>query len=772
MLNILSQWVTKFSWRKTGIEVLLSSLVASGLIVTVRQLGGLEFLDLATYDRFVNLLAESPEDERLLTVLITEEDIQDEGKWPLSDATLAKALNIILESNPNIIGIDLYRDLPVEPGSEELSFVFANSDPEKNTFSRPISVVCKLEQSVSQPAVAPPPSLPLDFVGFADIVVDRDGVVRRNLFYVEPQESRCPTPYSFGIQLALNYLMDQGINPEVTPEGWLKIGKTTFQPIDGNIGTYRNIDANGYQVMLDFSRGKNPTPSVSLRDVLERKVSPKLIENKIVLIGVSAPSLKDVFLTPLSNQENYATLIPGVTIHAHMASQFLSSAIDGKRLIWGWREEQELLWIYLWGVVGSVSAFLISRPLIMILSQISGIILIVASGGIIFVFGGWIPVVTPILTFVISAILLMGYNAYQAKQEQLDVQKQVVDQEKSIAVLQMLLQSQSEVNVPSLVPTYDEGSVIVSRYQIVKRLGRKGLGNSYLATDLLLPGKPRCVVKRLNAYSKDPKILNIIEKLLETEAKIVEKIGKHDKIPDLLAYIQDNDKFFLIHEYMEGKNLIQELKEKGKYSEQEVLQMIEEVMDILSFIQQYNIVHRDIKLENVIRRKSDNSLVLIDFGGIKQVFNLKNDGKNSMVSNEGYASPEQLAGQPVMASDIYSVGMVAIHCLTGIFPGNLPRDPETGGIMWDKERYVSPITAQVIDKMTRYHFGDRYQNAQELIKELRQRKLEIQELKNRIDIEIHIDEQKKEEEVAEIVRSEDFLRLQEKAQKIRSKRRN
>ncbi len=740
----------------------MTSLIASILIISTRQLGAFEFLDLATYDWFVNLSANTAEDERLLTVLITEDDIQDEGKWPISDATLAQALQILLESNPNIIGIDLYRDLPVEPGSEELSNLFAGSDR--------ISVVCKLEQSVSQPAVAPPPDLPLDLVGFADIVVDRDGVIRRNLFYVQPQESRCPTPYSFGLQLALNYLIAQDITPEVTAEGWLKLGQTTFKPLERNTGSYRNIDSSGYQIMLDFSRGENPTPYVTLRDVLQRKVNPKLIENKIVLIGVSAPSLKDVFLTPLSNQGIDTSLMPGVTLHAHMASQFLSAAMDGRRLIWSWREEQELLWIYLWGIVGSMSAFWIARPLIMILGQISGIVIIIGSGAIIFFFGGWIPVVTPLLAFVISAILFMGYNAYQAKQEQLDIQKQVLDQEKSIAVLQMLLQSQSEVNIPSMAATYDEGSVIANRYQIVRGLGKQGLGNTYLSIDLLLPGKPYCVVKRLNAHSRDPKILNIIEKLLETEAKIVEKIGKHDKIPDLLAYIQDNDKFFLIHEYMEGKTLVQELKEKGKYSEQEVLEIIEELMDILSFIQQYNISHRDIKLENIIRRQCDNCLVLIDFGGIKQVFNLKNEGKNSTVSNEGYASPEQLAGQPVMASDIYAIGMVAIHCLTGIFPGKLPRDPQTGNIIWDSDRYVSPVTAKIIDKMTRYHFTDRYQNAQELIKELKQNKLEIQELKNRIDIEIYIDEDKKEEEVAEIVQSENFLRLQQRAEKLRRKR--
>lgn len=760
MFNTFSQWLKNFSKNKTTSEFLVSFLVVS-VVVIIKELGVFEYPELTAYDRLLRLHSNKGKDDRILTVLITEDDIQAIQQWPISDANLAKAISMISQHKPHGIGVDLYRDFPVEPGSEELDRIFANS---KN-----ISVVCKLPSN-GQPAVPPPPSLPKDLVGFADIVIDGDGVVRRNLFYVQPRDSRCSTPYSLGLQMALSYLIPNGIEPEISEAGFLTLGKTTLKPINQRTGIYRNIDSSGYQIMLDYRRGENPTPTVTLSEVLAGKVDPQLITDKVVLIGVSAVSLKDTFYTPFSRKGDDVELMPGVTLHSYMTSQLLSSAIDGFPLIWDWPEVVEFIWIYFWGIVGGASITLISRPFLMLLGQTFCVAIIIGSGIFIFSLGGWIPIVSPLMAFLVGAIALLGYHAYEGKQEQLLIQQQVAEQETSIAVLQMLLRSQSQATTPSLVQSYEEGSVIFRRYEIVKRLGRGGFGNTYLSIDRLLPGKPYCVVKRLNAYSDDPKILKIIEKLLETEAKILEQVGKNDKIPDLLAYIQENDQFFLIQEYMEGKTLGEELRHKGKYTENEVLQVIEEMMNILSFIEQYNLIHRDIKPDNIIRRKSDKSLVLIDFGAIKQIFNLKDDQQYATVSNEGYASPEQIAGQPVMSSDIYAVGMVAIHCLTGVFPYKLPKNPQTGEVIWDSEKYASPITTQIIQKMTCYHFSDRYQNAQEVIKDLKQYRTQIEEVKNAIDIEIQIDEEKKAEEVAEILQSTDFIHLQEKAERLRRKR--
>lgn len=715
MLKSVTNWLKQKSWRKTSFAVLSASLIASTLTVIIKELGGFEYFDLSVYDHLIKLRTSKEKDTRILTVLITEDDIQKLGKWPLTDATLAKTLNNLLQHNPYGIGIDLYRDLPVNPGEAELNNLFRNSSN--------ISAVCKLE-SKTQPAVPPPPSLPIDLVGFADIPLDGDGVVRRNLFYVNTQDGKCNTPYSLGLQMALSYLMATGIEPEITEDGLLKLGKVTLKPINSRMGAYRNIDSSGYQIMIDYSRGENPTPTVTLSDVLQNKVNPELITDKIILIGVSAPSLKDTFYTPFSRRGDDVVLMPGVILHSYMASQILSSAIDGKPLIWSWQEWQEIIWIYFWGFAGSVSILFLSRPLWMILSQLGGIILIVGSAVIISFAGGWIPVIPPLVAFLGGAIALIGYNAYQGKQEQLTIQQQVAEQEKYIAMLQMFLaEPKKTVNSPSLL-SYDQGSVIVNRYEIVKALGKGSFGSTYLARDLLRPGKPYCVVKRLTPSSKEPKFLKIVQRLFKTEAKILEQVGKHEKIPQLLAYIEENEEFFLIQEYIKGKTILKELKDKGKYSEKEVLILIEEIISILIFIQEYNLIHRDIKPDNIIRRHSDNSIVLIDFGAVKQI-SRQGDQKTVIVGNEGYAAPEQLAGQPSLSSDIYATGMVAIHCLTGTLPHKLPKDQKTGNILWNSQDYVSKPTASIIKKMTRYHFGERYQNAKEVMKDLKRFKQKL-----------------------------------------------
>lgn len=506
MFNIISQWRKTLSQNQIASNFVLSFLVVS-LVILIKELGGLEFPELTAYDQLLRLRPSKGEDNRILTVLITEDDIQKKQQWPISDATLAKAISLILKHKPYGIGIDLYRDFPIEPGSEELDRLFAHSG---NIF-----VVCNLA-SERQPAVPPPPSLPIDLVGFADIVVDGDGVVRRNLFYVEPRENRCPTPYSLGLQMALSYLIPNGIEPEITKEGFLKLGKTILKPINQNTGAYHNIDSSGYQILLDYRRGDKPTPTVTFSEVLAEKIDPQLITNKVV----SAASLKDTFYTPFSRHGNDVVLMPGVTLHSYMVSQFLSAAIDGTPLIWTWSGKTEIIWVYFWGIVGGASILFISRPFLMLLGQVVCVAIIIGSSIFIFSLGGWIPIVTPIVAFATGAIAVIVYNAYQSKKEQLLIQKQVAEQETSIAVLQMLLRSQSQASIPQPTQNYDQGSVIFNRYQIVKPLEKSEFSNTYLAIDQLLPAKPYCVVKRFDAHSQTPKILKMMEKLLENEAKI------------------------------------------------------------------------------------------------------------------------------------------------------------------------------------------------------------------------------------------------------------
>jgi serine/threonine protein kinase len=353
---------------------------------------------------------------------------------------------------------------------------------------------------------------------------------------------------------------------------------------------------------------------------------------------------------------------------------------------------------------------------------------IIGTSYLIFLDSGWIPLVSTLFSFIGGGLLLLLFNAYQAKQEQLIIKKQVEEQEKAIAMLRLLLsETQQELEMGQTLSKigHEKGSVLVERYQITQGLGKGSFGRTYLARDLQRPGKPCCVIKLLTPASKNPHFLQVARRLFKTEAKILERVGKHPQIPLLLAYIEQDNQFYLIQEYIKGQTLTTEFKEHQKYSEKEALGIIEEILLILSFIQKYKLIHRDIKPDNIIRRASDHRLVLIDFGAVKQIqpphLNPHKD-KTIIIGTEGYAPPEQLAGQPIMASDIYATGIMAIYALTGIKPNELAKNSLTGEVIWEPYARVSRPTAAIINKMVCYHFGDRYQTATEVLNDLRKLK--------------------------------------------------
>lgn len=694
--------------------VILTTLAVTTLILGVRQLGGLQTLELSAYDQLVRLRPDPGPDQRLLTVLITEEDIQRQG-WPLSDQKLDRAFARLEQAQPRIIGLDLYRDLPVEPGNAQLSRRFQTSDR--------IIAVCKVQEG-DRPAVAPPPTLPPEQVGFADIPIDLDGIVRRNLYYLDQPEGKCSTPISLSLQLALHYLAVQGIEPEATDQG-LKLGQTVLKPLEKNSGGYRNLDARGYQILLNYRSGLNSTPTVTLTDLLTGKVDPQLIRDRAVLIGVSAPSLRDVFLTPFSQGEQENQPMPGVVVHAQMTSQLLSIALAQQSLIWVWPGWGENLWIIAWIGLAAGLVWRIRRPLLLIgveLALVGGVGLI---GWLVFTQSGWLPLVPPALGILTASIGLVFYQSYRTQQEQQQVLQQVREQEQAIESLQLILQNTATpppTPEPAVIDPLD--TLLAGRYRVTKVLGRGGFGQTYLAEDRQRPGKPICVVKQLRPARQDPPFLKLARRLFDTEAGILEKLGRHKQIPQLLAYFEDNQNFYLVQEYIRGPALSQELVKP--LSPVQVVSILKDVLEVLVFIHSFNVIHRDIKPDNILRRKLDNTLVLIDFGAVKQMRPPEQEGiqpeesKTVVIGTYGYAPAEQLAGQPVLNSDIYALGMIGIQALTAVQPLHLPRDPQTGELRWQDQTLVDERLANLLSKMVRYHFRDRYQSAAEVLKDLAQ----------------------------------------------------
>ena len=269
------------------------------------------------------------------------------------------------------------------------------------------------------------------------------------------------------------------------------------------------------------------------------------------------------------------------------------------------------------------------------------------------------------------------------------------------------------------------GKILRQRYKIIQSLGSGGFGDTYLAEDLDLPGKPRCVVKHLKPKSSDPGILATAQKLFEREAETLYKLGKDsDQIPKLFAHFQEGTEFYLVQEYIEGQDISKELTSGKKLSESYTITLLKGILEALAVAHQNNIIHRDIKPQNLMRRKSDSKIVLIDFGAVKEISVLTTNQPGTTiltvaVGTPGYMPSEQSNGKPKLNSDIYAVGMVGIKALTGISPNQLPTDPNTGNIIWQNQAQVSDDLANILDKMVREYFQERYKNATEVLAALK-----------------------------------------------------
>ncbi len=278
--------------------------------------------------------------------------------------------------------------------------------------------------------------------------------------------------------------------------------------------------------------------------------------------------------------------------------------------------------------------------------------------------------------------------------------------------------------------------VLDGRYKLIKKLGAGGFGHTYIARDMRRPGSPLCVVKHLKPASTDPEFIREARRLFNTEAEVLEKLGKHDQIPQLLAYFEENQQFFLVQEYIEGTPLSEEWKVQPateqslseplppkKITEAEAIAILKDVLGILEFVHAEGVVHRDIKPDNLIRRQSDGKMVLIDFGAVKafqseQAQLQSKDGQSRFtvsIGTPGYMASEQMAGRPNFTSDLYSLGMVIIRGLTGIEPTELPTHPDTGELLWRDKVRISNGLAMVLTRMTRYNYTQRFPSAREVL---------------------------------------------------------
>jgi adenylate cyclase len=396
-------------WR-IGWPWLPGLMLGSTLIIGSLKLSGLlQGAEWAALDQFFRWRPVDPPDPQIVVVTIDESDITALGQWPVSDRVLTQALETIKTAQPAAIGLDIYRNLKVEPGHGELQTVFASTS---NLFG--------IEKLV-YPAVPPPPLLRQKHqVGFSDQILDADNRVRRALLSMTSADQR--DRLSLATLIALHYLDSKGIRQqELDPEGQrVRLGKTIFHRFQSSDGGYVRANPGGYQILLNWSGSQPQFQTVSFRDVLARRIPPEQWRDRIVLIGTTAASAKDEFLTPFSRGLFESPIsMPGVFVHANIASQLIQAALAGRSPLRIWPDPLEWLWVLAWAGVGTVLGGWCWRSLMALV-----IVLTMAVGGLvgisyfIFLQSWWVPLIPAGGALFVSMALLRHVSLLQQEQFQ------------------------------------------------------------------------------------------------------------------------------------------------------------------------------------------------------------------------------------------------------------------------------------------------------------------------------------------------------------------
>ncbi len=399
----------KSGWEKLPLKFqqwggfFLSSGSIYLLVFGLRWLGWLQPSEWAAFDLFIQLRPAEPVDERIIIVGVQESDIRYLGKWPASDHVLAKILRKIRDQKPKVIGLDLYRDVPVGDGYAELEQIFKTTPN-----------LIGIEKSIGDrfsTVISPPPALKaLGQVAANDIIIDPDGRLRRALLYPTPEGNEALP--SLGLAIALAYLKDQGVEAKSSESGDLQIGKTIFSPLEKTDGGYINIDAGGYQVLMNYHGSTQKFRFVSLEDILENRIDPQLMRDRIVLIGAQASSLNDVFYTPYSsNFINSPAQMSGVEIQANIVKLVLGAAIDQRSLFRVWSDIWEEIAIASWAIAGAaiIWGFSTRRLIFLAGSAIFGTVFLIGGSYLLFLSGWWIPVAPALLTYIGSMLVMQSY---------------------------------------------------------------------------------------------------------------------------------------------------------------------------------------------------------------------------------------------------------------------------------------------------------------------------------------------------------------------------
>ncbi|MEG3841078.1 CHASE2 domain-containing protein [Microcoleus sp. herbarium14] len=387
----------------------LPGIVAIGLIVLVRLSGVLQLIEWVTFDSFLRLRPSESIDQRIVIVGIDEADIQRIRNYPIPDREIAKLLRTLQKYQPRVIGLDIVRDIPVEPGHAELVATFKD-----------IKNLIVLEKVIPV-SIKPPPDLPPEKIGFIDYLSDDDGKVRRAILGINRPENDKKYAFSLPLRLAETYLKAEGIKLSngIRDRKAMRFGSTELPRFFPYSGGYVRTDDFGIQILLNYRNGRKRFRTLSLQDINDIEaangnpdVLRDILGDRIVLIGVTAPSIKDFINTSAIANLQPPGKIYGVEFHAHVTSQMVSAVLDGRPVLKTWSQGWEYLWIVGWGVLAIYLGRLTQSPLKNLVYVAAASLGLVGIGYAFIIGGWWIPVAPALLVLVINGAILNTFYQY------------------------------------------------------------------------------------------------------------------------------------------------------------------------------------------------------------------------------------------------------------------------------------------------------------------------------------------------------------------------
>lgn len=372
-------------------------IAVTGFILLLCHTGILQSWEWNLLDRFFRWRLTDNIDPRIVVVTIDERDINTVGQLPIPDRILATAINELKANRPKAIALDIYRDLPVAPGTKNLQELFQS-----------MSNLYAVEKIIGE-ATPPPSNLSKPQVGFADLVLDSDGKVRRALLSLVGEDKQLRL--SIATKIALHYLQDKKIELKQLDRYRYSLGKTIFQRFTANSGGYVGADAGGYQVLLNYWGTAANFRQYSLTEVLNGKVTRQEIRDRLIFIGSTVESVRDSFYTPYSQGWFRAPAkMPGVFVQANITSQIINAAIDNRPLLRTQNQLVESLWILLWGTIGIALSWRWQSWIAIAISLGIASLVLIAVSYYAFVLGWWLPLIPALLTLTLTAFAAIAIN--------------------------------------------------------------------------------------------------------------------------------------------------------------------------------------------------------------------------------------------------------------------------------------------------------------------------------------------------------------------------